>query len=297
VRWTTSFRRDSCVIVRFTHAVHVRLARLALAGALTTGLVAGVLIGATPIAADEAVPTANDTPVVAVATPAKVKKTPLANVGLPAERLSELVYAVGLGKGADVVGRMDSLYRGRWFMPTKEKIRACIVDRESNNNYKAVSSGGRWRGAYQMNRGLALGSLHQMRPEVRKEMGAAGVELLDALRKKPTQTWNRYWQDRAFWTVWRGGSGKSHWTGGAWGCFPHKSKAAKAKEAKAEKAAQAEKVKDAKAKKAKKDKAKKGKQSKKDTAKKGKQSKKDKAKKSKAKKVKQSKAKKAKGRA
>jgi hypothetical protein len=35
----------------------------------------------------------------------------------------------------------------------------------------------------------------------------------------PVVKWNRYWQDRAFWTIWRKGKGKSHWRGGAVKCF------------------------------------------------------------------------------
>jgi hypothetical protein len=32
------------------------------------------------------------------------------------------------------------------------------------------------------------------------------------------QQWNRYWQDRAFWTIWRDGRGKSHWVNGVRKC-------------------------------------------------------------------------------
>jgi cell division protein FtsN len=267
-------------------------------------LVAGALVGATASSADE-VTAPVTTPVAspaatpeasapAVTTPvaetetrstAKPAKVALVNVGLPEARQAELAYAVGLGKGGDTRGRMASLYTGRWFVPKAEKTRLCIIDREANYNYKAVSRGGHWRGAYQMNRGLALGALSSMRAEVRKEMGQPGVALLDGMRKQPTQTWNRYWQDRAFWTIWRDGKGKGHWSGGAWGCFHHlltkkqKAKIEAAKKAAAKKAKKAKEAKEAKAKKAKakKVKAKKAKAAK--NSKKAKAAKKAKAKK------------------
>ena len=65
-------------------------------------------------------------------------------------------------------GYEPSLYRGKWFMPKKEERRRCIMDRESNNLYRAVSAGGVYRGAYQMSRGLAIGATHMMMKEVRK---------------------------------------------------------------------------------------------------------------------------------
>ena len=226
----------------------VRPARVVLAGAVSLAIVAGALVGTTAAAADEVSPAPSSTPAAGeaaagastdqVAAPVEAKVTALPNVGMPEARIAELAYAVGLGKGGDARGRMPSLYTGRWFVPKAEKTRLCIVNREADDNYRAVSRGGHWRGAYQMNRGLALGALSAMRDEVRREMGAAGVEILDGLRKKPTQAWNRYWQDRAFWTIWRGGKGRSHWSGGAWGCFHHMlTKAQKAKIAKAKAAA------------------------------------------------------------
>ncbi|MSY41387.1 MAG: hypothetical protein F2646_04530 [Actinobacteria bacterium] len=131
----------------------------------------------------------------------------------------ELALAQGDFKAADRHGLMISLYQGKWFMPKREKVRRCIVKRESGANYRAVSAGGRYRGAYQMNRRLAVGASWMMQGEVRKELGAEAVKIVKALRNKPTQQWNRYWQDRAFWTIWRGGKGKSHWRGGAHGCL------------------------------------------------------------------------------
>ena len=131
----------------------------------------------------------------------------------------ELALAQGEFKAGDRHGAMVSLYQGKWFMPKREKVRRCIVKRESGANYRAVSAGGRYRGAYQMSRRLAVGASWMMQGEVSKELGAEAVKIVIALRKKPTQQWNRYWQDRAFWTIWRHGKGKSHWRGGAHGCM------------------------------------------------------------------------------
>ena len=81
------------------------------------------------------------------------------------------------------------------------------MDRESNFSYRAVGAG-TYFGAYQMNRGLAIGATRTMEPEVRSEMGAEGVKILRSLRSIAPNRWNRYWQDRAFYTIWRNGIGQ-----------------------------------------------------------------------------------------
>lgn len=131
----------------------------------------------------------------------------------------EYILATGFHPDANQhIGVRESLYRGKWFVPRHDDRRKCIIKRESNANYRAVSAGGLYRGAYQMNRGLAIGATWQMQKEVRKEMGEDGLSMLRALREVPPDKWNRYWQDRAFWTIWAGGKGKSHWRGGAHRC-------------------------------------------------------------------------------
>jgi len=137
----------------------------------------------------------------------------------------ELAFARGEGKAKDVHGFRESLYQGKWYMPKKEAVRKCIIDRESNFHYKAVSRGGIYRGAYQMNRALAKGVSWMMQKEVRKEMGEEGLKLVRALRSTKTQVWNRYWQDRAFWTIWRKGEGSRHWGYGAKMCIKKAKKA------------------------------------------------------------------------
>ena len=151
-----------------------------------------------------------------------------AKAAVEARIAMELAFARGEGKAKDVHGFMESLYQGKWYMPKKEAVRKCIVDRESNFHYKAVSRGGIYRGAYQMNRALAIGVSWMMQKEVRKEMGDEGLKLVRALRSTKTQVWNRYWQDRAFWTIWRKGEGSRHWGYGAKMCIKRAKKAEKA---------------------------------------------------------------------
>jgi len=142
-----------------------------------------------------------------------------AEVDLGARLAVEKSHALGSPDSQDMKGFEPSLYRGKWYMPKKEEIRRCIMDREANHNYRAVSAGGLYRGAYQMNRGLARGVTFMMQKEVKKEMGPEAVAVVKQLRKIPTQQWNRYWQDRAFWTIWRNGKGKHHWRTSYRPCF------------------------------------------------------------------------------
>ena len=128
----------------------------------------------------------------------------------------EAALARGNRQAADLMGFMPSLYQGKWFKPGVENVRRCIVMRESRANNRATS--GKYHGAYQMSAALARGATWMMQKEVRKEMGQEGVAIVKALRKTTPNNWNRYWQDRAFWTIWRNGSGASHWAGGAHRC-------------------------------------------------------------------------------
>lgn len=122
----------------------------------------------------------------------------------------------------DLMGIEKSLYRGRYFRAKLEPERRCIMRHESNGRYKAVSPTGKYRGAYQVSPDLARGATWMMLREHKKLMGAeAARKALAKLRKKPMNTWPRYWQDAAFHTVmnWEyTGSGASHWAGTRVGC-------------------------------------------------------------------------------
>jgi hypothetical protein len=48
--------------------------------------------------------------------------------------------------------------------------------------------------------------------EESRENGDGLVKQIRGLREKPIKEWNRYFQDRAFWTAWRHGAGAKHWT-------------------------------------------------------------------------------------
>lgn len=130
----------------------------------------------------------------------------------------ETGHAFGSEDSRDLKGFKPSLYRGKWYMPDKEERRRCIAKREAHHNYQAVSAGGLYRGAYQFSNALARGASWMMQAEVKKEMGDAGVDLVQELRTKPMNQWNRYWQDRAFWTIWANGRGSHHWHGGGRSC-------------------------------------------------------------------------------
>jgi len=186
------------------------MALVAVAALTFTSLIATEAVAAprTPTSAvAPAAPTAANS-----TTPAK--KDPQRN----ARRLArEAALARGNRAAADLVGYMPSLYQGKWYMPRKEGIRRCIVLRESHANYRVVGAG-TYFGAYQMNRGLAISATYIMQKEVRREMGKRAAKLVRALRKTNPNNWNRYWQDRAFWTIWHHGAGAGHWGGGSHSC-------------------------------------------------------------------------------
>lgn len=94
-------------------------------------------------------------------------------------------------------GVFRSAYIGKYFDSRYEAKRKCIVRKESGGNYRIRSYSGKYRGAYQFNAGLARATAHKMgRPD---------------LAKKPMNTWSRFDQDKAFWTVWNHGRGASNW--------------------------------------------------------------------------------------
>lgn len=137
-------------------------------------------------------------------------------------RQSFMHFAFKSPRTRDLRGIEKSLYRGRYFKPSVERERRCIMQRESGGRYWAVSPTGKYRGAYQVSPDLARGVTWMMLPEHKKIMGPrAAREAMAKLRKKPMNTWPRYWQDAAFHTVmnWEHtGSGGSHWAGTRVGC-------------------------------------------------------------------------------
>ncbi len=157
-----------------------------------------------------AAPTASD-PAAAPAAPSTQSVTSTSSA---VER--ERNYARGKGVAADRRGLMASLYRGAGYSYSAEKNRLCIARRESHGNYASGGTRSYYQGAYQMSRALGRGATWMMQPSVKRQFGAEGVKILSNLRKTPIAKWNRYWQDRAFFTIWRGGKGRSHWSGLCW---------------------------------------------------------------------------------
>jgi hypothetical protein len=136
----------------------------------------------------------------------------------------ELMYAQSQDAGGDLRGFQKSLYQGRWFAPRHERVRKCISWRESHHKYEAVSRGGLYRGAYQMSPQLGVGATWMMQKEVRRDFGDVGLELLQQIRQLPINQWNRYWQDRAFYTIYRKGKGAKHWRSDVYNCKIKKKK-------------------------------------------------------------------------
>ena len=112
-----------------------------------------------------------------------------------------------------------SLYQGRWYHERHNATRVCIRDRESRHQYRAVSSTGKYRGAYQFSPELTVGAGWMIQKELRatgtpkKEAVAIGRQL----RSHPMNQWAPFYQEMAFWMVWRKGKGRSHWPTGP-GC-------------------------------------------------------------------------------
>lgn len=96
-----------------------------------------------------------------------------------------------------MTGIRSSAYIGKYYSPRHEGTRKCIVRKESHGNYRVVSRGGTYRGAYQFNPHLARATA--------KRMGRSD------LVNKPFNHWRRFDQDKAFWTVWNHGKGRGNW--------------------------------------------------------------------------------------
>ena len=123
-------------------------------------------------------------------------------------RPTHLKIAVG-PRGGDDIRLVQAL--SQHLARERAKVRLHVVRKETGGNYESVSAGGLYRGAYQMSKALAIGAAWMMLDEVRKDFGADAASTVEQLRSTPVQQWNRYWQDRAFWTIWRNGAGSDHW--------------------------------------------------------------------------------------
>jgi len=127
------------------------------------------------------------------------------NVLLAATLLAGPVVTDGEGPGR--IGYTESFYQGKWYSKTIEPVRKCIMYRESRFNYNAANKTSSARGAYQfLDRSWRVSLTHMLMPEHKDRK-----KEVKELRNKPIHEWSRYWQDAAFFTVWRFGEGRKHW--------------------------------------------------------------------------------------
>lgn len=123
----------------------------------------------------------------------------------------------------DMVGFEPSLYRGQWYDKSAESTRKCIMFRESRFHYRTQNPTSSAAGAYQfLDRPWRLPLTYMMIDEERSLPGKPNKQIINEirdLRNTNIANWNRYWQDRAFWTAWRFGAGAKHWYHPGIRCF------------------------------------------------------------------------------
>ena len=114
----------------------------------------------------------------------------------------------------DLKGYEKSLYRGKYYEKSQESWRKCVMKRESNFRYKAKNRSSSASGAYQfLDNNWRDGLVWMMIKESKKTDDGLDPYLRDLFDVHITQ-WNRYFQDRAFFTAlnfegkW---AGKKHW--------------------------------------------------------------------------------------
>jgi hypothetical protein len=118
----------------------------------------------------------------------------------------------------DWKGYEPSLYTGLHYDSKWAGVRKCIQHRESRHNYRARSSISTASGAYQfLDSKWRVSLTHMMIQESRATRDGL-IEDIKALRDKPIEKWNRYYQDRAFFTAWDNGRGADHWNQTRHGC-------------------------------------------------------------------------------
>lgn len=118
----------------------------------------------------------------------------------------------------DWKGYEPSMYQGQYYHSKWAQVRKCIMHRESRSNYRARSSISTAAGAYQfLDSQWRISLTHMMIQESRATKDGL-ISEIKALRNKPIQAWNRYYQDRAFYTAWDNGKGADHWNQTRHGC-------------------------------------------------------------------------------
>lgn len=114
----------------------------------------------------------------------------------------------------DLHGYEKSLYRGKYYIAEQEDFRRCVMQRESRFSYRAANGSSSARGAYQfLDNAWRDGLVWMMLKESKKTDDGLAIHI-KALFKSPIHKWDRYFQDRAFFTAMniRGPwAGKHHW--------------------------------------------------------------------------------------
>lgn len=128
--------------------------------------------------------------------------------------LAAVIAVAPVQVSTQAIGYAESLYQGKWYSPQWEDERKCIMYHESRYNYKAANSTSSARGAYQfLDRSWREGLVWMMLDE------GGNKKEIKSLRNIPINEWNRYYQDRAFFTAWQHGAGKKHWSLQGRKCF------------------------------------------------------------------------------
>ncbi|MDP1878009.1 MAG: hypothetical protein Q8M17_10700 [Actinomycetota bacterium] len=129
-------------------------------------------------------------------------------------QLSREEAAAQSSRGQDTQGPLPSLYRGVYFHADQERFRLCVGQREGRFTYTVRGGGGgNYFGTYQLSAALARGASWMMAAESRSTHDGLR-KVARALHGILANHWNRYWQDRAFYTIlnhdhrW---SGWRHW--------------------------------------------------------------------------------------
>lgn len=187
-----------------------RFTRLA-AGIASISLLSAVV--ATSPAAALVLPLSETTTSTKASSSSIVETTPVRFTGRIVQLSAEARRAFS-PKADDLRGYEKSLYRGKYYRSDQETFRRCVMDRESNHTYTAANGSSSARGAYQfLDNAWRDGLVYMMIKETKKTDDGLGSQIR-ALRHKSIHKWDRYFQDRAFFTAMniRGPwSGKHHW--------------------------------------------------------------------------------------
>lgn len=122
-------------------------------------------------------------------------------------------------EATDRKGFETSLYQGTWYSPKWRDVRKCVMKRESHYRYSARNKTSSAMGAYQFLDRVWRDSLVWMMLKESNDTNDNLQSEARKLRNKPIAQWNRYWQDRAFYTAWQHGKGKAHWYHHGIKCF------------------------------------------------------------------------------